>query len=123
MKKHANSQTYLPALSQWRRGFALFCALLFTTFSTAQAAHIHRAAPVDHQAQVHAAGLASQASDEQICPLCAAAHSVLPSIKPAFLGLVDTVEQSFTPLPIRRMERYWHFARLSRPPPPGAEKA
>lgn len=118
MTSRAKRDPSVPVLSAWRSGLVLFCALLFGAFSTAQAAHIHRGTAGAQQMLVHVPGIASQAEDEQLCPLCTAAQSVLPAMQPVPLGTLSVLAAVSFSAPPQPYGEVWHFARFGRPPPP-----
>ncbi len=103
--------------SPGRRWVLLCYTLLFALFSTAQAAHVHRTPGPEKQAHFQSAGLSSQADDEQLCPLCTAAHSALPAVQPVVVGQLLVVAQMVPGAPREVAAEPWHFAQFSRPPP------
>ena len=103
-----STQTYLRTL---------LCLLLVLFGSTVQAAHAHgKLLPVG-KAQISSFTAGQAFLEEELCPLCAAMHSALPSptVPVLHAAVVKTVTLAVAPRSLRR--QHWSFELFSRPPP------
>ena len=102
----------------WVRSAVGAWVLFLCVLSCVQAAHTHGELLPHKAAQVSTlADGAHLAINEELCPLCAAMHSALPSFSTptltTFLVSVPLVRPALDRLP----DRHWHFDLFSRPPP------
>ena len=98
---------------------AMLCLLLVAAMGTAQAVHVHgewlpKTAP---HASIPAD--ATQAQDQEHCPLCVAMHTALPATLQVVPEPVQEVVHRLTAHALVAKQRLRRFAMFSRPPPVG----
>lgn len=101
----------------WLRLIAVFCLLMVTFMSAAQACHTHAEASSLRQGTHH------QPAPEDHCPVCVAMHSALPAslhLAPAPTLQVEALTASVSDS-LRAF--HWRFELASRGPPAGPNDA